>query len=427
MQVTVETVNSYTKKIQVILEPDDLLPVERKVMKDFQKEVQIPGFRRGKAPLNMIKKQYTGQIRQEIIEEALNRYFYQAMDQSDLKPVGQGKIVDFDFKDLDSGMTFTIEVEVEPEFELKKYKGLKVEKEIYQVTEEMVEQNLEYLREQYATVKEVEQAQENDYIFFDAQELGEGDVPIVGHRYSDLEMQLGSGKFDPEIEQQLIGIKTDEKRIVEKIIPPNMNEGQEKATRNRLEIHVKRIEKREFPELNDEFVKNLDDEDLENLDQLRERIRENLKAQLEHRSNENFENRLVDELLKENPFDVPPGMVDHYLDEMEKDYFQQAKDSKISQEDFRKKFRPTAIHHIRWYLLRKAIKEAENIEVSAEEVNQFIQNLPMDEKDKERAKRSQGYLNHLREDLLDRKIMDFLKSHAEVIEIYPKEKPVIEA
>ncbi len=419
MQIQVEDLNSYSKKLKIQLTAEDLGPIEKKVLRDYQRQADIHGFRRGHAPLSMVRKRYESMIQQDILEEAMKEYYEKALDEAKIDPVGQGKITDLKFEDAASGMSFDLEVEVEPEFELKKYKGLKVEKDIIEITDEMVDDSLQQLREQYATVKDVEEAREGHHVHFDVQELDQGDVPILGHKYENLEVELGSGKFDPQIESQLVGIKPDEKRIVRQEVPPAPDVNTQEPVVNRMEIHAKKIEEKEYPELDDEFVKNLNDEKLDNMDQLRERVRENMKLEFQRRSEQNFNNRLIDELLKENPFEVPPTMVDHYLDEMVKDFKKQSQGQEIQEDLVKKEYRASAVHNIRWHFLRKKLVEVENITASDEEAFKLIDEAPAEEKIKEQAKADQHYLGHLKEDIAERKVLDLLKEHAEVVEVYP--------
>lgn len=426
MHTETEAINSYSKRLKVEISPEELKALEEKIVRQYQRSSNIRGFRRGHAPLNIIRQRYRSMIQQDLIEETFREYYGKAIDQAGIQPVAPGNITKVDFEKIEDGMRFEMELQVEPEYELKKYKGLKVEKDVVKVTDELIEENLAHLQEQYATVKEVDEAKVGDYLFFDAQELDAGNVPIVGHKHENLEVKLGSGRFDPEIEEQLVGIKVNEKRVVSQESPPPPEDPEQEPRVSRLEIVVKRIEEREIPELNDEFVKNLNDDKLETLEQLRQRIAANLELNFQQHSEETFNNRLIDELLKENPFDVPPGMVENYLDELIKDFRKQSNDQNIDEVALRKQYRAAAIHHLRWYFLRKKLVEAENLSVTDEEAFQTIDGFQADEKTKEQAKKDRNYLNRLKDDLLEKKILDMLKSYAEIIEVYPLEKSVVE-
>jgi trigger factor len=419
MQTSIQNLNSYSKKIEVEVSAEELVPIEQKIIKNYQKSANIPGFRPGKAPLNIVRQRHQQMIQQDLIEETLRYFYIKAIEEADIKPVAEGKITDIKLEDLKNGLQFAIEVEVEPELELQKYKGLKVEKDIVEVTDDMIENALGGLQEQYATVKEVNEAKIGNYLYFNAQELDTGDVPVIGKKYENLELVLGEGKFDPEIEGQLEGIKRGEKRIVRKqMIDPSQTKDKDKKTSS-LEIHIKKIEEKDFPDLNDEFVKNLNDENLESVEQLRDRIQQNMKIDLGNRTENQLRNRLIDELLKENTFDVPPSMIEHYLQEMIKDIARQSKTETIDEETVRKEYRASAIHNIRWYFLKRKLVEIENISVTDEEINKIIDESGLDDKVKNQAKKDKHYLGHLRDDLMESKVIEVLKNHAEIVEVYP--------
>jgi trigger factor len=395
------------------------------VTKDYRKNAQIKGFRKGKAPLNLVIQRYGDLIQRDMFDEALQTYYNNIFNESNVTPVSQGKVTDFQFDNISTGMSFYIEVEVEPEFELKKYKGLRVEKDNIEINDKMVDDALERLREQYATVKEVDVAKKDHYVYFDAQELGQGDIPVVGHKYNDLQVQIGSGTFDLEIEEQLVGVKKGEKRIVKSITPPQPGIQNQQPTENSLEMHIKKIEEKDFPPLNGEFVKNLNDDSVATIEQLRERLQINMKLDSQYRSEQTFYNRLIDELLKENPFEIPPSMIENYLNEMINDFRRQSKDQTVNEEAIRKEYRVSAIHHLRWHFLKKKLMALEKIEISNEDINNHIESLDLEEKAKKQALKDERTRNRLEDDLFERKILEFLKTEANVIEVFPQHRATI--
>ena len=418
------------RKIIITVTPEELKEIESKILKRYQKQVQIPGFRKGKAPVGLVKKEYGDSIQMDVIEEAISRFYGQALDEVDVEPVSQGRVTNIDFEAVDKGMTFEIEIEVEPEIELKKYKGLKVEREKVVVTPAMIDDVIDNIRKQYATVKEIDEVKEGAVVKADIQQLGEGNVPIIGRKYDDVEIEVGSGKFDPEIEKQLVGLKVGDKKIVTREVPPA--EGEEGAAPGveTYEFTIKEIFEKEIPELDDEFVESLGQDDYKTVEEFRAAVEKMLREDLERRTREVFENRLIDEALKENPFDVPESMVDHYLHHVVEDFKQQMGNQKIDEEAIRQSYRPVAVRNIRWYILSRKIAEAEGLEVTQEEIEKVIDEdprIPADQK--EQLKKDSHFIGHLVDDLLGKKILDFLAEHAEVTEVLPEgvtEKDVAE-
>ncbi|MFZ0392192.1 MAG: hypothetical protein WAN36_17145, partial [Calditrichia bacterium] len=256
----------------------------------------------------------------------------------------------------------------------------------------------------------------------DIQDMDESGVPVIGQKYENITIKLGSGEFDPELEKQLIGVKKNEKRVVRQKHESAHGSGEHHPHEHVMEVQVKKIEEKTFPELNDEFVKNLNDDQITNLDQLKDRLRENMQQDLQHRSHQVFTRRLIDELQKHNLFEVPPSMVDNYLSEMLEDVRRKSPNREINEDTFRKQYRPEAIHNVRWFFLKKQIAEKENITVSDEEISNIIDSMGLDEKSKEVMKNNSTYFNHFKEDALDRKVLKFLEDNAEVVEVFPMQE-----
>ncbi len=419
MKFEVKEIDSITRELKVNVTPEELTGIEQKILKNFQKFAEIPGFRKGRVPLGMVKNRYSEEIQKEIVEEAISRFYQEAMEKSGIPAISAGKVSNLQFEDIKSGLSFDVEVEVEPEIELKKYKHLEIDKEVMNVTDEMVAEVKQNLLENYATVKEEDEVREGYYITFDAQLLGEGNVPVIGRKFEDVTVQVGSGEFDKEVESQLVGLKTGEKKIVEKQSPAS--ERSSDPVKERMEITVKRIEMREFPQLNDEFVKSLGDEKLETVEQLEEKIRKNLEQDLQYRIDQMLRGRVIDALLKENPFDVPNSMVEHYLEHIIADIKQKSKGERIDEDYLRQTYRPQAIHNIRWFMLKRKIAEAESIDVALSEVHEAIDKFTLDDSQKEQFKNNQNTVDNIRDELLEQKVLDFLLKEAKITEIEPKE------
>jgi len=420
MQVDVNTVNSYKRQLIVKIDPDELKEVEIHAINKIKKSASIPGFRKGHAPAGLIKKRFAESIKLEVMESAVSKFYGEALEKANITPVNQGTINNLKFDPDGSGKTgmeFEIEIEVEPEIVLKKYKGLKVEKQVPVVTDKMKEEVVNNLREQYATIKELDEAEEGSYITFDAQLLGEGDVPVIGRKFDDIHIKLGSGEFDVDFEKELIGIEKGQQKVIRKTSEPKSKKEQPRL--ESYQITAKAIQEKNLPPFDDEFVQNLQDESIQTLNQLKERINANLQKDIERRSREQFVSRLIDELLKENPFDAPASMVDHYLDHLVHDIKSQSKDREIDESALRKNYRAYAIHNIRWHLIKKKIVEMEKIEVDQNEIAELIDKMNFTEKQKKEFKHNDQFKNRIGEDLLEQKVIGLLESNAEIIEVYP--------
>ncbi len=421
MQYEVQRVNNIKRVLRVKVSPEELTTIENGIINDLKKQVALPGFRKGRAPVGMIRKSYQDLIQKELIEKAISKYYTEALDKADLSPIGQGQISNLNFTDAKTEMEFDIEIEVQPEIELRKYKGLHVEQEAATVTEAMLNDTLHHFQEHYATVKSVEKAQKGHIINVTLQELGEGGLPIVGRKFEDITIELGAGNFDPELEEQLLGIQEDEERIIRKQIEePSDLESPGAPKIVSYKATVNSIEERILPPLDDEFVKNLEDENMETLEQFKEDLRKKLQVRVNERSETQLRNRLIDELLKENPFDVPEAMVNNYLDYIVRDMRRQYPKEKIDEQQIRQQYRVDAIHAIRWHLLMEKIIAVENIRVEDAEIFQKIDAMPYSDEQKSQLQADPSILNSIRRQLLEDKVIDFLKTHAEIQLVQPE-------
>ncbi|RMF61184.1 MAG: trigger factor [Calditrichaeota bacterium] len=418
MKFEVKKTSSTKRQFTVKVDSEELHPIAAKVLKAFQKRATIPGFRPGRAPMNLVKKRYQDDINSQVIDDAIKKYYVEALDQSDVEPIAPGVITDIKFDDVANGLEFEFEVEVEPDIELKKYKGIKVEKTVFQVTDEMVDDALRNLQERFATEKEAEIVEEGYLVTLTLQQLGEGDLPIVGRKYEDIRVKVGSGEFDKEIEDQLIGLKVGEETVVRRVIPTPPEAQQEQPTMESYRVTVEDIKMQELPPLDEEFIKNLDDDSVSTIEELREKIRKHMEADFEKRSQEILRSRIMEELLKENPFDVPQSMVDHYMHHLIED-LKKSSQERIDEEFIRQQYMADVINDIRAYLLKQKIIETEKLDVTDEEVKEYIDALDIPEEEKEKGKNQPDVINSLRRQLLDQKFYDFIISNAEITEVFP--------
>jgi trigger factor len=420
MRFEVEKVDSIKRKIVVNVESTELSDIEKEVLRKYQKTASIPGFRKGNAPAGLLKRSYGDSIKADVLESAISKYYQNLLSQLDFKPISQGEITHIEFENIESGLEFHVEVEAEPEIELRKYKGLKVEKEIPIVTDEMVDEALADIQERFATSRTAEKSREGHFITFDAQQLGEGDVPMIGRKFEDIALKIGSGEFDPELEKQLVGLEANQEKVIRKTTPPPPDAQGDMPDIESYKITVKSIEERELPPLDDDLAKNLQDANLETLDQLKEILRKNIQMNLERRSLQQFNSRLIDELLKENPFEVPPSMIEHYLENVMKDLEARYPDEKLDEALIRERYRADAIHNIRWFLLKEKLEKTENIDVSQEEILQKIDESGSSDEEKKNMKKDARFKSMLNDNLKEEKILKLLEDNAEVTEVFPQ-------
>ncbi len=411
MDYSVNEVKPWLREIRFHVPAEEVQKKVNEKINSIRKSVSIPGFRKGKAPADIVRLRFGEAILGDVLDEVLNSTYREIVEQEKLPTVGSPEAKEQNW-DKAEGFHVVIEVEVEPEVELKKYTDLKLTKEIHKVTDEEIEKTIDRLREENASIQTVEDgAQMGDYVKAEIQEVNDSGVPIVGQR-EEKEIRLGNGVYGEEFDEGLLGVKKGEERRVTGILP-----AQPDLTRY-YSVKVLDVVRHILPELTDEFAKDLGD--YESLEDLREKIGAYLKSEYERRSREALVEGLITALIDENPFEVPPAMVNAYLDAYVEDVKKQIK-SDFDVEAFKEAQKPVAVRSIKWYLMKKKLAELENIQVADEEVDKFIENLAKASGQSERKLKAKYSLKKRRQqlidDLLEEKIIDFLLEKSEIEEV----------
>jgi len=407
----INKISSSKRELTITLSKDELEPIREKQAKKLQKEVQFPGFRKGRAPLNLVKRQYADTIEAYTLDAAVDEGLRQAIQENELYIVGTPEAKKLDFDD-DGNMVTIVEVETYPEVELKNYTGFEFTRDVYEITDKFVEDSIDRLRRERAEVQLVDGAVEEGHIVtLDMQELDENGRPIEGKKYENMTIHVGQGKFDSDLEKQIIGMKNDEEKEIEKVYPDDYPQKEVAGKTERYLVKIKNIEQEILPELNDEFVKKDLNIDIETVEELRKLTRENLEKNYKTESENRLVGDIYQKLIEENPFDVPQALVDDYLNHIVNDV--KKSDPRLREEDIRKYYENEALYNLKLFYLKDAIAKAENIEVTDEDVEKFLAELD-DEKVRQMYKENERLLNGAKEDIRSRKILDFLMENSKI-------------
>lgn len=407
----VTRVSNCKQGLKITVPAADIDAIRESQVKVVQKEAEIQGFRRGRAPLPLVKKYYQATIERYTLDEAMQHGYQEGLKESKLDPIAEPVITKFDFDDQ-KNLIMEVEVDTYPEVELKKYSGIKVEKEVFKITNDDVQDSLDYLRKQKAEVATVDdKAVNGHFVTVTMQEVDESGVPIIGKKYEDIRFEIGDGKFDRDIETQMIGLKSGEQKQVEKKyegkdVPENM-----RGKTERFQVTINKIETESLPELTDEFVSELKYEEIDTVDKLKDRIKTNLEAQWGQESEQRFYHKFVHELLENNPFEVPDSVVDRYLDQIVEDV--KKRDKKVNDEQVRKNYRSEAVFNIKWFYLKEKIAEKENIKAEESDLEKYLEDIKEENLRKiysENADLKKRIMN----DIFEKKIFEYLVDQSKI-------------
>lgn len=283
------------------------------------KKINVPGFRRGKAPRKMVEKLYgEGVFFEDAINDIYPAALSEAIEEAKLEIVARPE-VEMKEADKENGVTFTAVCIVKPEVSVKDYKGIEVEKTVKEVTDENVENRLKAMQDRNARQIEVEDrpSQNGDTLVFDFEGSVDG-VPFDGGKAEKYSLELGSGQFIPGFEPQLENRNIGDEFDVNVTFPEDYHAEELKGKEAVFKCKVHEIKAKEVPELDDEFAKDVSEFDT--LDELRADIRKKMEEQNEKEASTEVENKLIDQVIENMEAEIPNEMYEAAIDDMIRDF-----------------------------------------------------------------------------------------------------------
>lgn len=414
MEVNISDQGKWEKIVEVTVPYEEIVPKFEKAYLTYKKKIQLEGFRKGKVPVDLIKKVFGIKIEKEVAENSVSDYLDEAVKEKNVKIYDVSKLDSVSY-DRNKGLQFKATIKIQPEVEVEKYKDLEVEKEIYQITDDDIKEVIESLREQQATMTTIEgEAQRGHYIVADVQKIDSTGVPLIGQKYENRYFQLGGEEADEQFVEQLLGAKPgDTRRITLSATSPIPNE--ENKQYEYYSVAVKEVKVKNIPDIDDELAKDVGN--YENLEELKNAIRENLEKQAVENTKQNLSNRIMDEVIKSNPIELPDYMVEKFLDALIENVKKENRE-KIDEEQLRERYRADAIWNLKWIMIKDTILELENINVYETEVNEYIEDLAKKAGKNAAIIRSNYRNSKKREQLIhkiqEQKVIDLLVNHAKI-------------
>jgi trigger factor len=388
--------------------------------KKVVKQVNVPGFRKGKMPRSMFEKRFgVESLYQDALDILLPDAYASAVEEAGIDPVDRPEI---DIEQIEQGqpLIFTAKVTVKPEVKLGQYKGLEVEKINPTVTDEDVDNELKSLQERHAelAVKEEGTVENGDTVVMDFEGFVDGEA-FEGGKAENYSLEVGSGQFIPGFEDQLVGLEAGAEKDVEVSFPEEYHAENLAGKPAVFKVKIHEIKAKELPALDDEFAKDVDEE-VETLAELKTKTRERLETTKKTEAENHLRDTVIEKAAENAEVDVPEAMVNTELDRMLKEFEQRLQMQgmnldlyyQFSGQDenaLRDQMKEDAGKRVRINLTLEAITKAENIEVSEEEVNAELEKMAeMYSTPVESIKQMLGGLDGIKEDLKFRKAIDLL-------------------
>ena len=420
-----KTENANEVKLEITIEAEKFDEAIKKVYFKSAKYFNIPGFRKGKAPMQIVEKYYGKEIfYEDAFNEVVPEEFEKALKENNIEAVSRP---DIDITQIGKGqdLIFTAIVQTKPEAELGKYKGIEIKKIEYNVTDHDIEHELGHMQEKNSRLVSIDdRAVENgDITVIDFEGSVDG-VPFEGGKAEKHELEIGSGAFIPGFEDQIIGMKIDEEKDI-KVKFPEEYFSKDLAGKDAVfKVKLHEIKKKELPALDDEFAKDVSEFDT--LDELKKSIREKIETQNAERVKYETQDAVIKAVCENTKVDIPSGMIELETDNMLKDIetrlsYQGLKLDQYfkmmgkTEEEVRKEYEPQAIEAIKSRLTLEAVIAKEKIVASDEEIDEKIKEMAKNYgKKEEEIKDNENIRNYIKQGIESEKAINFLVDNAKI-------------
>ncbi|HHX52276.1 MAG TPA: trigger factor [Erysipelothrix sp.] len=375
------------KTLTVTIDGEAWQEAQEKAFKKLAKDETVPGFRKGKAPEAMLRKQISQQaIMMDAVNEAIQDMYTYGLDTEQVVSVAQPEV---DVKSLTNDeMTIEFVLEPYPEVTLDaQYKDLKVEIEEVEVTDDEVDHQIEHLQEDMAqwVLKEEGVIEEGNKVVLDYTGF-KGEEQFEGGSAENAELEIGSNSFIPGFEEQLIGVASGESKDLNLTFPEDYPAEDLKGQEVVFKTTVHEIREKVLPELNDEFAKEVDEEEVETLEQLKESVKEKLLVEKQNAAKEAGENKLIEKVIEFAEVDIPQVMIDNesqvLLSEFQQQLSQQGLNFDLykqilgqTDEDVMAQITPDAQKRVLYRLVMEEVAKQEGLEATDEDVENEYKNI----------------------------------------------------
>ncbi len=418
---TTETKQDGVKReISVEIPAEDVTRETETLIAKYQKVARLPGFRAGHVPASIIRQRFKEDLKSDVVEALVPRYFRKEAEKQGMVPVSQPRVTDLHIHDGEP-LRFKASFEIMPEIKVEGYKELRADHPQIDVKDEEVEEALNNVREQHATFTTIE-----------GSPLGEGDFAQASMNgrpkaaedktqpvhMDEVLIEIGGKNTVPEFSANLRGANAGDTREFEVVYAEDVNDKRLAGKTFIYTVKVQAVKQKSLPELNDDFAKELGE--FTELDQVRKQIRENMLAERKHTAEHEAKDKLVAELVKRNDFEVPESLVDRQIDLRLERGLRALAAQGMKMEDMKKMDLPRlragqrdqALQDVKSSLLLERIAEMERIEVGDEEVNHELEALAAQSKQTPEAIRTRltqdGGLDRIRNRIRSEKTLEFL-------------------
>ncbi len=417
MQVSVETTSGLGRKMTIQIPSDEIESEISKKLKDLSNRVRIDGFRPGKAPLKVIKQRYDGQVRQQVLEEVIQKSLNEAIVQENIRMAGGAPHIEPKNIAPGENLEFFATFEVYPEIELATLDDTEIEKQTSEVVDQDVDNLIEKLQVQHVTWDSVERpAKEEDQVIINFVGKIDG-VAFEGGAAESTPLVLGSNMMIEGFEAQIIGASSGENRTIQVTFPEDYGNAELAGKQADFEIEINSVSEPKLPELNEDFVKSFGIMSGD-LSELKKDIRENMQRELAEKIKKDIKNKILEVLVEKNNVEIPRALIDSEISTLVQQLSEQKNQALPSDEELEK----AATSRVKTGLLVAEVIRVNKLEANQDKIEEILQNVAStyDDADKfiESYRQNKNAMQSVESFALEETVVDFLLSQVKV-----KQKP----
>jgi len=425
MEYNVVDISSSEKEVEIKLNYDEIKNEIEEEVKKQTKKIQVPGFRKGKAPISMLKKMYGDAFEYEASEKIANTFFWKVAEENQFKPIGQPSMTDLKFEP-EKELSFKVKYEIIPLLDIQNYKGLTFDIPDLIAGDDEIAKEIDYIRKSNKTLEDTD-------VLTDENHTIDAEIVMIEKNGEKLDENITEKM---QIDLTADGIAKDiiknskNKKVGESFTftfkdehKHKLEDGTEESHKEEFtyKVSILGIKKVVLPELNEEIIKKATRDKVSTESELREEIKKDIQTYYDQQTEEMIRVKFVSEILKKNEFDPPKSLVNNILEEYVKSEEEKAKKSKypFNKEETRTRLQKSAESEVKWYLIKNEIQKKESLTIDDSDFAQLAEKesqktgLPVDKLINYYKTSNQG------ERILDQKLFDFLKSNSTLNKVHP--------
>jgi len=422
--IKIEDLSTVKKKMSLEIPWNEVKNELDAVYHEIGKKAKIKGFRPGKVPRKMLETYFKDQAVEETTTNIVNKYYWKTLEDKGITAISRPEISQEGIKE-NTDYTFSASFETEPAFEPKNYKGMELEKEDIKVTDNDVSRRIDEIRQMFATMEEVTDdraVMNGDYVVMDFAGTLDGEA-YKEMQAEDHFLEIGSGKFVPGFEEQLIGVKKGEAKEIKVTFPADYHETRFAGKEVIFNVTIKSIREKKLPENDESLVKNF--EKYNTFDDFKADVRKSLEERAAQMSDVNLQNSITDKLIKENEIEAPDTLIERQTYYMMEDTQRRMMSAGIDENqamDFimkmHDKYKVDAEKVVKSFLIIKKIAAKESFVASEEDIEKYLQEMVVKSgRDYESLRNmydSEERKDSLKMDIAQKKVFDFIRDNANI-------------